>query len=57
MYEKDLAAIGRDNIEFGLILFQYWFQKNKDSFPRGTLATVKEVLADIDDLASLQRWS
>ncbi len=53
--EESLEFIGNGNIDHGLILFKYWFQKNKNKFPRGNQPTVREIRDDLDDVSSDQR--
>lgn len=56
MTAAEISVIGNENLELGKIIFAFWFQANKDLFPRGNRSTIREVRDYLDDLVSKRRW-
>lgn len=57
MTVEEINVIGNENLEFGKILFAFWFQKHKNLFPRGTRPTIREVRDYLDEVVSIRKWS
>ena len=53
---EEIDVLGNENVELGKIVFAFWFQANKNLFPRQERPTVREIRDYLDELVSQRKW-